>query len=133
AATVAAYTIAGPGSVSRGASNAATVKNSAPASPRSTSAAHKPSQSHSGTIDASLVVAIAAAAAAFVSAFVAGRALREARKANALPALIDFVREYRRYEPDRRYVLRDLRQQHDPHLGISDLPDVAREHVVHVC
>lgn len=55
-----------------------------------------------------------------------------ARKANALRGYLDFFREYRQYEPDRRYVLRDLRH-HNSSLGISELPDEARVPVVSVC
>jgi hypothetical protein len=59
-------------------------------------------------------------------------AANAARQANALRGYLDFFREYRQYEPDRRYVLRHLRE-HDPDLGITDLGDDPRGHVVNVC
>jgi hypothetical protein len=58
-----------------------------------------------GSDTAALDIAIASAIAAFLLAVYAARGLREARKANALPGYLDFFREYRQYEPDRRYVL----------------------------
>jgi hypothetical protein len=88
--------------------------------------------SASGGISDAGVASIVAASAALVSAFFAGLALREARKAQKVPALLDFVREYRQYEDDRRYVLLQLRD-HDPRLGTSRLPAEARRHVVNVC
>src|SRR5262245_27543784 len=83
-------------------------------------------------MDASLVISVGALGLAGASAFYADRTLREARKANALPTLLEFVQEYRRYEADRRYLLRDLRNEHDPKVGISGLPNDARERVVRV-
>jgi hypothetical protein len=80
----------------------------------------------------SLVISIAAGIAAIVSAAVAARALREAKKANALPILLDFLREYRQYEPDRRYILRELGAL-ERGLGISELPDEPRTHARTVC
>lgn len=85
-----------------------------------------------GSDPATLVVSIVAAVATVLLAIFGIPALRAARKANALPGYLDFFREYRRYEPDRRYVLRDLRYL-DSSLGISQLPAGAREHVVNVC
>ena len=73
-------------------------------------------------------VAIAASETATATSTAAAAAADENRPAGYL----DFFREYRQYEPDRRYVLRRLRD-HDPDLGISELPDEARKHVVNVC
>jgi hypothetical protein len=58
--------------------------------------------------------------------------LAEARKANALPGYLEFFREYRQYEPDRRYVVLHLRD-HPRERGVSGLPREARNHVVNVC
>ena len=90
------------------------------------------SHSHFTVADGALVVAIVAGIAAIASAVWAWQSVREARRANAVPALIDFFREYRSYEPSRRYVLRDLKK-HDSELGVSELPGEARGHVVAVC
>ena len=81
--------------------------------------------------DASLIVSVIAAGVSTASASFTFANLREARKANA-KALVDFIREYRDYEPDRRVVIRELRKQ-DPQLGTSELPDGIREEVNHVC
>lgn len=88
--------------------------------------------SHFSVADGALVVAIVAGVAAVASAVWAWQSVREARRANTVPALVDFFREYRSYEPSRRYVLRDLKSL-DPQLGVSELPDEARGHVVTVC
>ena len=53
-------------------------------------------------------------------------------RANRLRGYLEFFREYRKYEPDRRFVLRRLKYL-DHHLGISELPDDARSQVVSVC
>lgn len=58
--------------------------------------------------------------------------LDETRKANALPGYLDFFREYRLCEPDRRYVLLRLRN-HERQRGISGLPEKAHGHAVNVC
>jgi hypothetical protein len=134
AGTLAMYTIAGPEQVAPGTASTATVVSPRRApTPSPRPAGSGQSRSRSAMIDPSVLVSIAAVCAAAASAFYAGRALREARKANAVPALLDFVRECRQYEPDRRSVLRHLRDEHDPRLGISGLPDEAREHVIRVC
>lgn len=83
-------------------------------------------------VDTSVLISVAAAVAAVGSAIYAGRTLREARKANKIPALLDFLREYRSYEPDRRYVFRTLDEECEPGAGISTLPDDARRHVTRV-
>lgn len=79
-----------------------------------------------------LVASIVAAVGAALLAIFGIPALLAARKANVLRGYLDFFREYRRYEPDRRYVLRELRH-HQPSHGISELPAEAREPVVNVC
>ena len=81
---------------------------------------------------AALVISIVAAVGTVLLAIFGIPALLAARKANALRGYLDFFREYRRYEPDRRYVLRDLRH-HKSSLGISELPEEARKPVVNVC
>lgn len=81
--------------------------------------------------DASLIVSIVALGVSTASASFTFANLREARKANA-KALVDFMREYRDYEPDRRLLIRELRK-HPSRLGTSELPDCIREEVNHVC
>ncbi len=85
-----------------------------------------------GSDPAALIISIVAAVGTVLLAIFGIPALLAARKANALRGYLDFFREYRRYEPDRRYVLRELRH-HDARLGISELPDEAREPAVNVC
>jgi hypothetical protein len=76
--------------------------------------------------------AAAAAIAAWRAVSQARRLQKEATKANEIPALLDFVREYRRYERARRYILRKLRKQH-PTIRVADLPRKPREHSLAVC
>lgn len=83
-------------------------------------------------MDASLVVSIVAAGIAGGSAVFAFRSEREARRSNDI-GVLEFLREYRESEASRRYVFRELANGNDPSLGISGLPDDAREHVVAVC
>jgi hypothetical protein len=84
-------------------------------------------------MDVSIAVSIGAVVVAGMSAVYAGQTARETRKMNAVPALLDFLREYRRYEAERRYVLRDLQGECEPRLGITDLPDATRWRVLIVC
>jgi hypothetical protein len=84
-------------------------------------------------MDVSIAVSVGAIIVAAVSAVYAGQTVRETRKANAVPALLDFLREYRRYESERRYVLRELSDECDPRLGVTGLPDSARKQVLAVC
>lgn len=77
-------------------------------------------------------VAIAAAAIALVSAFLAGRSVREARKANALSVLSDFFERYRHIDPDRRYVLTDLPRGDPRGRGVSGLPETSHRHAATV-
>jgi hypothetical protein len=78
------------------------------------------------------VGAAAAAIAAWRAVFQARQLQQEATKANEIPALLDFVREYRRYERARRYILRKLRKQHPP-VRVADLPRKPLEHALDVC
>jgi hypothetical protein len=72
---------------------------------------------------------------AFAAAFFAWRSAREANRANAFPAVLTLLGEYRDdLEPDRRYIVRNLRGDvPDPNLRASELPDEARQHVRRVC
>jgi len=71
-----------------------------------------------------LAIAILALVVAVISAVISARELREARKANALPAAIDLFREFRdpAFVTDRRLLLRELKNC-DPEGGMSGLPD----------
>jgi hypothetical protein len=88
--------------------------------------------SNGGSDTASLVASGLLFFATALLALYAARALVQARKANTLSGYLEFFKEYRQYEPDRRYVLLHLRD-HDKNLGVSGLPGHARSHVVNVC
>ena len=75
---------------------------------------------------------IVAAVAVIVAAGFSYLSVREARRANSIPALVEFFREFRDYEPDRRYVIRELHTQ-IPSKGISGLPDSVRGHAITIC
>jgi hypothetical protein len=85
--------------------------------------------------DWKLTVAIAGAGIAGVSALFFWWTAHETRKANVIPALLDFLREYREYEPARRYVIRDLQADYDPKdrpFPISEMKSRARKPIVDV-
>jgi hypothetical protein len=82
-----------------------------------------------------LAVAIVAALAAGCAALFAWRSVREAKRANAFPASLTLLGEYRDdLEPDRRYIVRQLRNDvPDANIRAAELPDEARRHVLQVC
>jgi predicted nucleic acid-binding protein len=74
--------------------------------------------------DLTLVVAIGAVAVSALTAIAIARQVSEARKANALAAVIDLFREYRSVEMERalRLLASELAQV-DPSNGMRGLPD----------
>ena len=80
---------------------------------------------------ASLGISIGAAVFAGFSALFAWRQVGEAGRLNALPVLVDLLQEFRGLDPERRFIFQTL-PSYSPSLGISRLPDDARENVLRV-
>lgn len=80
-----------------------------------------------------LAIAIVALIVAAIAAAISGWQLREARKANAFPAVVDLFREYRAEEmvAARRLLSEELKEI-DPPCAVRDLPDHLAQAVLRV-
>ncbi|GAA4928816.1 hypothetical protein HD597_004400 [Nonomuraea thailandensis] len=81
-----------------------------------------------------LVALFVSVTAVAISGIFALRQIRTAEHANHIPVVIDLLTEFRslKFNEDYYYVCNDLCAQHDPRLGISGLPEDAKEAVYSV-
>jgi hypothetical protein len=87
-------------------------------------------------MDSGMILSVTAIAvsvlALCVSAALGLRQVKLAHRANHIPAIIDLLTELRttKFHDDYYYVVTKLRSDHDPALGISGLPELARSAVL---
>lgn len=76
----------------------------------------------------SALIALVSALVASLSAYYSHQAVKQARISNGVAVLAHFLREFRELEPERRYVLRELKkfESSAATTGLSDLPEEAR-------
>ena len=90
---------------------------------------------------ASLIVSLTAALVTFALAWYARatlvetkradeRMLEQARIANSLPTVANFLREFRETSADRNYIVNEMRREFPVPLPLSDLPDSVRARVL---
>lgn len=78
-----------------------------------------------------LVALIFSVLAIAVSGWMALRQTRIMRQANQLPIIVELFQEFRgqSIQDSERFILLELRRQHDPNLGYTNLPEPAKAHV----
>src|SRR5262245_19132460 len=86
------------------------------------------------SLAADVLAVVASLAALTISSWIALRQTKYVRDANHVQVAIEFLKEFRTpaFIDSLEYVVRQLSQDHDPKLGITKLPAVAREHVLNV-